>query len=760
MKFTNGYWRMREEIKPLWATEYEDSIVHGNDLTVYATTKHVADRADVVNMSLLTITLTSPMENVIKVSLVHFKGAPFKGPFFDIAATQNHKVTITEDDKIISYKTGSLQAIINKGANAWKITYMDGDKILTETSYRNMSYMKNSVTSRNYMVEQLAMDVGESIYGLGERYTPFVKNGQTVEMWNEDGGTATEQTYKNIPFYISNKGYGILVDNPGDVHFEIASEKVERSQFSVEGERLDYYIISGGTPKKTVQMYTDLTGKPALPPAWTFGLWLTTSFTTSYDEETVTSFIQGMQDRDIPLHTFHFDCFWMKGNEWCNFEWDSDTFPDPDGMLKRYKDRGLKICCWINPYIAQKSKLFDEGVNGNYFVKTTENYVWQWDLWQSGMALVDFTNPDACVWFQNKLQPLLDMGVDCFKTDFGERIPVKGIKYFDDSDPVKMHNFYTYLYNKTVFEVIEKKYGKNKATVFARSTTVGGQKFPVHWGGDCSASYASMAEELRGGLSLSLSGYGFWSHDISGFELTAPIDVYKRWCAFGLLTSHSRLHGSKSYRVPWLFDEEACDVLRYFVKLKCSFMPYLYGQAVLSHKTGIPMHRAMFLEFPDDPTCESLDRQYMWGDSLLVAPIFKDNGEVTYYLPKGTWTNYITGNIIVGGKWLKESYDYFSLPLMVRPNTVLAVGACNNKPDYDYADGVTLKLFQIEDGANIVSEIPDLNGELSLSAVTERSGNRITVTVNGNTNNWNVLLMNQNDFRITREVNVVTITLV
>ena len=303
----------------------------------------------------------------------------------------------------------------------------------------------------------------------------------------------------------------------------------------------------------------------------------------------------------------------MKGYQWCDFKWDDEVFPDPAGMLKRYKERGLKICVWINPYIAQKSYLFDEGMEKGYLVKTKDGGVWQTDMWQPGMALVDFTSEDACKWYQSKLEELLDMGVDCFKTDFGERIPVRDIVYNDESDPLKMHNYYTFLFNRTVFELLERKKGVGKATVFARSATAGSQQFPVHWGGDSTASYPSMAETLRGGLSLSLCGFGFWSHDIGGFERTASADLYKRWCAFGMLSSHSRLHGSDSYRVPWAFDEEATDVLRKFVKLKCRLMPYLYSQAVKAHTKGVPMLRPMFMEFPEDRACETLDMQYMLG---------------------------------------------------------------------------------------------------------------------------------------------------
>ena len=598
--------------------------------------------------------------------------------------------------------------------------------------------MHHRETGKNYMVEQLLIDVDEYVYGLGERFTPFVKNGQTVEMWNEDGGTASEIAYKNIPFYITNKGYGVLVDNEGDVAYEIASEKVERIQFSVEGERLDYYFISGKSPMGTVEKYTELTGKPALPPAWSFGLWLTTSFTTDYDENTTSGFIQGMADRDIPLHVFHFDCYWMEAFEWCNFKWDPNVTTDPKSMLQRYHDKGLKICVWINPYIGQKSCLFEEGREKGYLLKRTDGSVWQTDLWQPGMGLVDFTNPDACAWYQSKLKTLLDMGVDCFKTDFGERVPVKDIVYFDGSDPVKMHNYYTYLYNQTVFQLLEEERGKGEAVLFARSATVGGQKFPAHWGGDCSATYVSMAETLRGGLSLSLSGFGFWSHDISGFEQTAPADIYKRWCQFGLLSSHSRLHGSSSYRVPWLFDDEACVILKEFVNLKCRLMPYLYGQAVRSHEYGTPVLRPMFLDFPEDRACDTLDRQYMFGSSLLAAPVFKESGEVDYYLPKGTWVNLITGETREGGTWYKETHDYHSLPLMVKENTILPMGNNDREPEYDFADGVTLLLSVFADGKEADVEIPDCRGNVVMKAHAVCRDGEISVHVEGGNGNYTV----------------------
>ncbi len=742
MKFTNGFWLMKKEITPIYAVEYAAHRIEGNELVVYVAGGHLTGRGMSIGGGMMTIHITSPMEDVIKVSLNHFEGQNYRGPFAILNDTAP-EVKIEETEKALIYTSGHTSAVLSKEPNAWGIRFLDGDRELTNSSFRNEGNMENTQTGKTYTTEQLAIGVDEYIYGFGERFTPFVKNGQTVEIWQADGGTASEQAYKNIPFYISNKGYGVLVDNESDVAFEVASEKVERVCFSCEGERLDYLLINGSTPKGTIQKYTELTGKPALPPAWSFGLWLSTSFTTNYDEATTSSFIQGMKDRDIPLSVFHFDCFWMEGFEWCNFTWDKMTFPDPEGMLKRYHERGLKICVWINSYIGQKSPLFKEAMELGYLIKKKDGSVWQTDLWQSGMGIVDFTNPDARKWYQGKLKVLMDMGVDCFKTDFGERIPVKDIAYFDGSDPVKMHNFYTYLYNETVFSLLEQERGKNEAIVFARSATVGGQKFPVHWGGDCSATYPSMAETLRSGLSLACTGFGFWSHDIGGFESTASPDVYKRWCQFGLLSSHSRLHGSSSYRVPWLFDEEACEVLKEFVNIKCALMPYLYRMAVKAHEEGIPMMRPMFVEFPGDRAVETLDKQYMLGDSLLVAPIFKETGEVEYYLPEGKWINIISDQIVEGGKWQKEVHNYYSLPLMARPNSIIACGPRSDRPDYAFEEDVTLGLTVFDDGAEAETSIANIHGEVVMQVKAVRHGDTITVTTKGGKNPGVKLLGNQ-----------------
>lgn len=737
MKFSNGCWLQKEGCECFAPQQVYFTKTEPNKVTLCMPTNRINHRGDTLGYVNLTMIVTSPAPEILRVRTCHHMGRLKKGPAFELSLNEELPLDITDTEDMITIKSGSLSLEITK-AN-FSMTYKRGGEVITKASGRDLACMKTSWrglaydaagdTENTYMRQQLSLGVGELIYGLGERFTPFTKNGQSVDIWNEDGGTSTEQSYKNIPFYVSNKGYGVLVNHPERVSFEIATEMVTRTEFSVEGGMLDYFFINGPTMKDTIVHYTDLTGKPALPSPWTFGLWLSTSFTTNYDEETVMSFVDGMLTRGIPLRTFHFDCFWMKEFHWSNFIWDDRVFPDPEGMLTRIKEKGLNICVWINPYIGQESELFEIGCRKGYFVKRTNGDTWQWDMWQPGMALVDFTNPAAYQWYQDELEKLLDMGVDCFKTDFGERIPSENVTYFDGSDPKKMHNYYTYLYNKCVYELLERKRGKGEAVLFARSATVGGQKFPVHWGGDCWSDYESMEESLRGGLSLCMSGFGFWAHDIGGFESTSTADVYKRWVAFGLLSSHSRLHGSSSYRVPWVYDEEAVDVVRFFTKLKARIMPYLYAAAITANKTGVPCMRSMVIEFTEDKTCHYLDKQYMLGDSLLVAPIFNDQSIAEYYLPKGVWTDFFTGEVKSGGQWITEKHGYLSIPLMVKENSIVVLGAHDDKPDYDYADGAELRMYHLIDGKEASAVVYGMDNQAALSAKAVKNGNEIRITI-------------------------------
>jgi len=742
MKFTDGFWQLRPGVTALYAQEafdieQTDAAADGAGLVVTAPTAVITSRGATLNRPVLTVTLSSPLEGVIRVRIAHHEGGAWHGGFALPGAVAGGVGIVSADEGTLT--SGALTARVSPGA-PWSLAFEVDGKRITGSGHKSQGYIRLSPGAavdtgvvgnaraetgvpdeRTFVHEQLDLGVGETIYGLGERFGPYVKNGQSVEIWNADGGTSSEQAYKNVPFYLSSAGYGVLVNDPGHVSFEVGSEAVERVQFSVPGEVLEYFVFAGPTPKDILGRYTALTGRAPIVPAWSYGPWLSTSFTTDYDEQTVTSFIEGMAERELPLSVFHFDCFWMREFNWCDFEWDARVFPDPDGMLARLHERGLKISLWINPYIGQRSPLFAEAAEKGYLVKRADGSVWQWDLWQSGMGLVDFTNPAATEWYQGHLRRLVAQGVDCFKTDFGERIPTD-VVWHDGSDPSRMHNLYTQLYNRAVHEVLVDLKGEGEAVLFARSATAGGQTMPVHWGGDNTSSYMSMAESLRGGLSLAMSGFAHWSHDIGGFEGTPDPAVYKRWTAFGMLSTHTRFHGSESYRVPWAFDDEAVEVTRTFAHLKMRLMPYLYQLGLEAAATGSPVMRPMQFEFPGDPAIAYLDRQYMLGSDLLVAPVLSADGTVKFYLPEGTWTSLFTGETAEGGRWVREQHGFDSLPLYARPGAVIPWGARVDRPDYDYFEGLTLRVFAGGEGEREVTVTnPDGRSEtftVDLSSVT------------------------------------------
>ncbi len=725
MRFGDGAWRMLPGVNPSYLTRVEAVTVSQSAVVLNVFSRLEKERWATLFGHMFTVTLSSPSDNVVRVQITHHKGRKKLGPDYVLQNAEPRALAAKDLGDKVEFVVGGLKVIVSKEPFSLKFEDAVSGAPVASSPFKASGLMQKEGAGL-YMREQLTLRPGELVYGLGERFQALARNGQCIDMWNDDCGTCSDKGYKDVPFFLTSQGYGVFVNSSARVSFEIGTEQVMRAQFSVPGEDLDYFLIYGPSPKEVLTRYGALTGRPALPPAWSFGLWLTTSFVTNYDEKTVMEFVDGMRERKLPLHVFHFDCFWMKGHHWVNFKWDEEVFPDPEGMLKRLKDKGLHICVWINPYIAERSHLFDEGMAGGYLLTRPNGDIHQVPSWQAGMGIVDFTNPKATAWYQGELRRLLHQGVDAFKTDFGELIPTD-VVYHDGADPLRMHNYYTYLYNKAVFDVLTEVKGPGDALVFARSATATSQQFPVHWGGDCYGTFESMAESLRGGLSLTMSGFGFWSHDIGGFEHTAPPAVYKRWIAFGLLSSHSRLHGNSSYRVPWLYDDEAVDVLRQFTQLKCRLMPYLMGLAVTAHQSSVPMMRAMLLQYPDDPACRTLDRQYCLGDDLLVAPVFHES-QAEYYLPDGEWTHLLTGEVRTGGRWLKEDFDYFSLPLWIAPNAAIPMSSELDQIEYDYTAQVRLVLG-VPDGKTARQvKLYDKSGQLQNTFSVKQSGSILTVT--------------------------------
>lgn len=754
MWFTDGLWQPKigysvHSAHNAWEWKVEDKKVK-----VFVPCNEIRSLKDTIGgPPNLHFEFAAPRKDMIAVKIFHFIGKRKIGPEFELNYDEIEP-EIIEDESVIRMKNGRMEVVIHVEGEFGFEFYYDG-KYLTGSGKKGTAYItdvdyeadkrsdyngrtRSNYRKETYVRERLSLDVGEYIYGLGERFNSIIRNGQSVDIWNRDGGTmAGNQAYKNIPFYLSNKGYGVLVNSTKRVSFEVASVSVRHVEMAVEGEDMEYIVVGGSEPKEVLSNYTGLIGRTPIPPAWTFGLWLSTSWTPDSDEKITYDTIDKMAEYKIPLSVFHFDARWMDDFKCCDFVW-SERYGDAPAMLKKVHEKGARVCVWMNPYVSQESRLFQEGLENGYFVKTKEGDVWQSDNWMSGIGIVDFTNPKATKWYQERLGEIIDMGVDAIKTDFGERIPTD-VVYYDGSDPVKMHNYYPYLYNQAIYGILKEK--KGEAVVFSRSATVGTQKFPVNWGGDNDSTYISMAETLRGCLSLCQSGYGYAAHDISGFQNTATPDLYKRWVQFGLLSTHSRLHGEESYRAPWYFDEESCEVLKFFTNLKCSLMPYLYSGAVQVQEEGIPLMRAMMLEFPEDPVCLYLERQYMLGDNLMVAPIFNQEGIVEFYVPgTGRWTNYIDGRTYEGGHWYKEQYDYFNLPLLVRPGTILAVGAVQEKPEYDYAKNVTFKLYEIPNQYSQTCSVYNTEGEEVLVLKVIRENDDLILESIGKSDDFSVQL--------------------
>ncbi|KAF2811731.1 uncharacterized protein BDZ99DRAFT_518983 [Mytilinidion resinicola] len=732
MKFRDGMWLVAEGKTVQYAEDIYTvtSRPDGKALNLLCPTRRIFSRGDTLNLATLNVEIEAQFDGVISVEVTHFAGARKLGPNFDLYpdGKPESSASISKIEAVgTTITSGNLRATVGPDPHAFDIRFHDTETGAEVTSLLNRSvgFAYSPALSNPKQVSELGsngishhifaqtqLGVGESIHGLGERFGAWNRVGQNIEVWNEDGGTSSDQAYKNVSFWLSSAGYGIFVDTPGKVDLEIGSERCSRVQMAVEAQRLKWYIIYGPNPKTILSKYARLTGFPPPVPAWSFGLWLSTSFTTSYSEATVSNFLTQMQERAIPVEVFHFDCFWLRAFHWCDFVFDTEQFPDPAGQIKRLKEAGLvnKISVWTNPYVGQASPVFQYAAEKGYLVRRTNGDVWQWDLWQTGMGLVDFTNPAAVSWYESCIDKLCDIGVDCIKTDFGERIPTKGVKWFDESvDNERMHNWYAFIYNKTVYETLQRRYGKREAVLFARTACAGTQRFPLCWGGDSESTAPALAESVRAGLSLGLASFASWSCDIGGFEGSPPPWLYKRWVAFGLLCSHSRLHGSNSYRVPWFIDddsqepENATAVLRSWVQLKRRLMPYIYAQAVESWANGWPISlRAVALEFSDDPTAWQCDRQFMVGSQILAAPVFTEGGDVQFYLPKGRWTNYWSGEVIQGPGWKKEQHGFLTLPLFVREGTVLVLGKEEGKGGFGYDwlnDGGEVRLYGVQEGS-------------------------------------------------------------
>lgn len=570
--------------------------------------------------------------------------------------------------------------------------------------------------------ESFAAAPDEAFTGFGESFTPLDKRGQRPVMWNFDAfGAESQRAYKNVPLYLSSKGYGVLVDSGAPTEFDVCQSTHSVVQIVVPDDVMDYYVIAGPTPPEVLERYDRLTGRPALPPKWAFGTWISSGFCVD-SQERVLARARTIRERGIPCDVLHLDTYWQTDGHWSDLRWDPENFPDPDAMLAELDRMGFKVCLWMNPYISHLSPAFAEAAEAGYFLRRPDGEPYVADTWHGSFppcGILDLTNPGAVRWLQDRLRPLLRQGVQVFKTDFAEGVPHDAVAS-NGMTGTDLHNVYTLLFNDAVAEVTREVHGHG--LVWARSSFLGGQRHSAQWGGDTYTSYAAMGSTLRGGLAHGLSGIPFWSHDAGGFTGTPTDDLFVRWTQFGALSPLLRLHGTTS-REPWEFPAVEAHAVA-ALELRYRLMPYLYSAAVEAAGTGAPMMRALCVDFPRDPVAWRADLQYLLGHDLLVAPMTSPDGVRDVYLPEGEWVDYWTGEVHTGSRYVRVGKPLEQIPLFVRHGALIPVtepGGTVTTPEE-----ITLVAFGGGDGRVLVRDTDGVT-----EAVAVRDGDTLRVTVSG-----------------------------
>ena len=578
------------------------------------------------------------------------------------------KVIETNDKIIYSSDYGTIQ--INK--NPWRIVLKDkAGRILSQTAalsdadstqvkYTPFCFVKRGSDNARRINPVFTLTADEMIFGCGESATGLNKAGQKVNLFVTDPqGPETDQMYKPIPFFMSNRGYGMFMHTSAPVTCDFGATYIGLNKMFMGDENLDLFVFFG-EPKDILDEYTDLVGKPGMPPLWSFGTWM--SRITYFSEKEGYDVAANIRKNKYPCDVIHFDTGWFDVDWQCDYKFSENRFQNPQQMLKDLRSQGFHVCLWQLPYFTPKNRYFSELIEKDMYVKNGNGELPYEDV------VLDFSNPETVKWYQDKLAGLLNIGVSAIKVDFGEAAPLNGI-YASGKSGWDEHNLYPVRYDMAVSEITKKLHNEN--IMWARAAWAGSQRYPLHWGGDAATTNTGLLGTLRAGLSFGLSGFSFWSHDMGGFVKSTPEDLYCRWIPFGFLTSHTRAHGAPPTE-PWLYDSKRVqDVFRKSAEMKYRLMPYVYAQAKECTEKGLPMLRALFVEFPDDPGAWKVDDEYLFGSQILVAPLleFGMTGR-TVYLPEGKWIDYQTEKVYEGG-WHRIEAGSLPIIMLVRDGSVL-----------------------------------------------------------------------------------------
>lgn len=564
--------------------------------------------------------------------------------------------------------------------------HQDDVELSTYTPVLPFSFVRRASDYSRSFAAAFNLSPDEKIFGCGESYQSFNKRGQKVVLWVDDAnGIQNESMYKPIPFYLSSRGYGVFMHTSTPISCDFGKYWSQANTMMIGDDELDLFVFIGN-PKEVLSAYTDLTGKAQMPPLWSFGFWM--SRITYFSQKEGLMVADKLRANKIPTDVLHFDTGWFETDWRCDFQFSKSRFEDPKAMIAKLKENGIRTCLWQLPYFVPKNTLFPEIVEKGLFVKDGKGNLPYED------AVIDFSNPEAIKWYQSKIKGLLDLGVSAIKVDFGEAAPANGL-FASGKTGFYEHNLYPLRYNKTIADITKEVTGDN--IIWARSTWAGSQRYPLHWGGDPANTNSAMAATLRGGLSIGVSGFSFWSHDIGGFALKKPEDVYRRWTPFGMLTSHTRSHGTPPTE-PWEYGEDFMKSFRLADEMRYKLMSYIYTQAKICSMNGWPMLRAMFVEFPNDPGSWLLDNQYMFGSDLLVAPLFEDVDSRDVYLPEGEWIDYQTGKSYAKG-WNHIKAGQIPIVVLVKAGTVIPhVDLAQSTQFIDWSK-ITLNIYGAENGS-------------------------------------------------------------